>query len=124
MMMLIAGTVPIKDLSLITGEVHAEGEYLSLNGYRIPRTQGTGAMLGAALATTEYLKLDAPHALLVGDLGQGKGSREFYQYLIDRISELSPDILALHYCLPDMALTRKLCEAVEKCKKRGVNKSK
>ena len=120
MMMLIAGTVPIKDLPLITGEVHAEGEYLSLRGHRILRTQGTGAMLGAALATTEYLKLDAPHALLVGDLGQGKGSREFYQYLIDRISELSPDVLALHYCLPDMALTRKLCEAVEKCKKRPI----
>jgi NAD(P)H-hydrate repair Nnr-like enzyme with NAD(P)H-hydrate dehydratase domain len=119
-MMLIAGTVPIKDMPLAMGKLAVEGEVLIIDGQRIPCTQGTGAMLSAALAATTYLGLDAPSALVVGDIGEGKGSRELYQYLIDNVAELSPRVLALHYWLPDMSQTRQLCEAVEKCKKRPV----
>ena len=74
-MMLIAGTVPIKDMPLTFGTVRAEGDYLLVDGYCIPCTQGTGAMVSAALTTTEYLKLEAPQILVAGDIGQGKGSR-------------------------------------------------
>jgi NAD(P)H-hydrate repair Nnr-like enzyme with NAD(P)H-hydrate dehydratase domain len=117
-MMLIAGTVPIKDMPLTMGTVTSEGDVLLVDGEKIPCTQGTGAMVGAALATTSYLGIDAPHVLLVGDIGAGKGSREMYQYLIDHITEISPSVLALHYWLPDMAQTRQLCTAIEKCQKR------
>ena len=118
--MLIAGTIPIKDLPLIMGTVNAEGEFLVIDGHSIPCTQGTGAMIGAALAATNYLKLEAPQVLIAGDIGQGKGSREIYEYLIQKVTDISPEVLALHYCLPDMALTRRLCEAVEKCTKRPI----
>jgi NAD(P)H-hydrate repair Nnr-like enzyme with NAD(P)H-hydrate dehydratase domain len=119
-MMLIAGTVPIRDMPLTMGVVASDGDYIRLEKEKIPCTQGTGAMVGAALAVTSYLGLDAPHALLVGDIGEGKGSRKLYQYLIDRIAELSPSVLALHYWLPDMAQTRQLCAAIGKCPKRPV----
>ncbi len=119
-MMLIAGTVPIKDVSLTLGKVASEGDYLVVGGRTIPCTQGTGAMVSAALATTSYLGLEAPHTLLVGDIGKGEGSRKLYQYLIDHIEELSPAVLALHYWLPDMAQTRQLCAAVEKCTSRPI----
>lgn len=119
-MMLIAGTVPIKDLPVTFGEVKTEGDFLAVGGQRIPCTQGTGAMVGAALKTTDYLKLEAPQVLLAGDIGQGKGSRQIYEYLIKHVAELSPQVLALHYWLPDMAQTRRLCEAIEKCARRPV----
>ncbi len=119
-MLLIAGTVPVKDLPLTMGEVSTAEEFLLVNGYRIPCTQGTGAMISAALATTNYLKLEAPQVLVAGDTGQGTGSREIYEYLIQRVAEHSPAVLALHYCLPNMLLTKKLCEAIEKCAKRPV----
>ena len=119
-MMLIAGTVPIKDMPLTMGIVASRGDNLLVEGERIPCTQGTGAMVSASLATTSYLGLDAPHTLLVGDIGEGKGSRELYRYLIDHIAELSPGVLALHYWLPDMAQTRQLCSTVEECEKRPV----
>jgi len=90
---------PDKRLASCYGKVRAEEEFLVVNGYRIPCTQGTGAMIGAALATTDYLKLEAPHILVAGDIGQGKGSQEIYEYLIQRVAELSPKVLALHYCL-------------------------
>jgi NAD(P)H-hydrate repair Nnr-like enzyme with NAD(P)H-hydrate dehydratase domain len=117
-MMLIAGTLPLKGLPLTIGAASAEGDYLVVNHQRIPCTQGTAAMITAALTTTEYLKIEASQALVVGDTGQGKGSREMYEYLIQNVAKLSPEVLALHYCLPDMALTRRLCEAVKSCSKR------
>jgi len=119
-MMLIAGTVPIRDMPLTMGKVTFDGDYLVAGRGKIPCTQGTGAMVSAALATTSYLGLDAPYALLVGDIGEGKGSRELYQYLINHIAGLSPNVLALHYWLPNMAQTRQLCKAIEKCLKRPV----
>ncbi len=114
-MMIIAGTVPIKDMPLTMGRVTADGDYLLIDGKRIRCTQGTGAMVSAALATTSYLGLDAPHVFIAGDIGEGKGSRELYQYLIDNIADLAPDVLTLHYWLPDMSQTKQLCMTIEKC---------
>jgi len=117
-MMLIAGTVPDKDFPLTFGKVKTDGGYLNVADRRIVCTQGTGAMVSAALATTNYMGMEPPHVLLAGDIGQGKGSREIYQYLIDNIKGLDTQVLALHYWLPDMNLTRQLCAALEKCAER------
>lgn len=119
-MMLIAGTVPIKGLPLTLGEAKFEGEFLSLNHCKIPCTQGTGAMVSAALATTGYFQLDSPQVLVAGDTGEGKGSRSIYEHLIRKLPELSPDVLTLHYIVPDMASMRRVCESVEKCSKKPI----
>jgi hypothetical protein len=119
-MMLVAGTVPIRDMPLTLGKAIMDGDFLVVNNREVPCAQGTGAMISAALSATSYLKLDAPQVLLVGDIGDGKGSRELYQYLIDNIAELAPRVLALHYWLPDMSQTRQLCTAIEKCEKRPI----
>jgi len=119
-MMLIAGTFPYRDLPLTVGAVSTEGESLVVDGRRLPCTQGTGAMVRAALAVTEYLKLDPPQVVIAGDIGEGKGSRAIYEYLIQNVKAVSPEVLVLHYWLPDMAQTRRLCEAIEKCARRPV----
>lgn len=119
-MMLISGTPPIKDLPLTLGEARFEEPFLILNDFKIPCTQGTPALLSAAMVTTDYLKLGPPQVLLAGDNGEGRGSRLLYEYLIKNISDLSPDVLVLHYCLPIMALMRKVCESVEKCSKKPI----
>ena len=119
-MMIVVGTVPIKDMPLTMGTVALDGDFLTVDGKRVSCTQGTGAMVTAALVTTSYLGLDAPYAMLVGDIGEGKGSRQLYQYLIDHVAELSPSVIALHYWLPDMSQTRQLCAAVDKCEKRPI----
>jgi len=118
--MLISGTVPIKDLPLTLGEAKFEGRFLRLNNCKIPCTQGTGAMISAALATTEYLKLDPPQVLVAGDTGDGKGSKSIYEYLIQKVPEISPGVLALHYILPDIARMRKVCESVDGCSKKPI----
>jgi NAD(P)H-hydrate repair Nnr-like enzyme with NAD(P)H-hydrate dehydratase domain len=119
-MMLIAGTVPVKDIPLTFGTAGMEGDNIVVEGRRVPCTQGTGAMVSAALATTNYLKLEPPYVLLAGDIGQGGGSREIYDYLIHNITKLKPEVIALHYWLPDMEQTRRLCQAIEKCDRKPV----
>jgi NAD(P)H-hydrate repair Nnr-like enzyme with NAD(P)H-hydrate dehydratase domain len=119
-MMLLAGTVPLEGLPLSCGAVSADGDFIVVGGRRIPCTQGTAAMISAALATTEYLGLEPPRALVAGDAGRGGGSRAIYEYLIEKVAGLAPQVLTLHYCLPDMALTRKLCDAIGKCGRRPV----
>jgi hypothetical protein len=119
-MLLIAGTVPVIDLDLAFGPVSITDDCLVIEGNRLPCTQGTAAMVAAALATTDYLKLKPPVALLAGDVGKGQGSRRIYEYLIENIAILNPEVLALHYWLPDMALTRRLCRAVDACSRRPV----
>ncbi len=119
-MMFICGTVPIEDLPLTLGEAKFEGESLSVNNFKIPCTQGTGAMTGAALSVTDYLKLDPPQVLVAGDTGRGKGSNSLYEYLIQRVSTLSPDVLVLHYCMPNIALMRRLCESIRRCSERPI----
>ncbi len=119
-MMLICGTVPMKDLPLTLGEPKFEGEFLSVNNLRIPCTQGTAAMTGAAFSVTDYLKLDPPQVLIVGDTGRGKESDSLYEYLAQKISELSPDVLTLHYSMPNIALMRRLCESIRSCAERPI----
>jgi len=114
-MMLIAGTVPVRDFPLTIGRAVVEGEDLIVDGRRIPCAQGTGAMISAALAAVDYLKLEAPQVLVAGDIGQGKGTREIYEYLIRKVSDSSPQVMVLHYCLPIMALMRRLCESIQRC---------
>ncbi len=117
-MMLLFGTLPDKNLPLIYGQVRQEGDFLFADGQRFSRTQGTGAMISAALAITTHFKLEAPHVLVAGDIGGGKGTRDIYQYLIEHVVEIAPDVLTMHYSLPIMALMKKLCETIKGCAKR------
>jgi NAD(P)H-hydrate repair Nnr-like enzyme with NAD(P)H-hydrate dehydratase domain len=119
-MLLIAGTVPLADLPLVWGKVEARKETFVVNNHTLPCTQGTTAMVNSALAVTNYLNLEAPEVLLAGDIGTGVGSRQIYQYLIEKITELNPSVLALHYWMPDLDLMKKLCVAVNKCKNRPI----
>ena len=82
------------------------------------RTQGTGAMISAALAICNYFKLEAPHVLVAGDIGDGKGTRDIYKYLTEHVVELAPEVITMHYSLPIMALLKKLCETIKGCQKR------
>lgn len=117
-MMLIAGTVPVEGFPLTIGRPVIEGEELLVDGSRIPCAQGTGAMIGAALAVTDHLNIEPPQVVVAGDTGQGDGTRKMYEYLIKKVRDLSPQVMALHYCLPIMALMRRLCESIEKCPHR------
>jgi NAD(P)H-hydrate repair Nnr-like enzyme with NAD(P)H-hydrate dehydratase domain len=117
-MLLIAGTVPSLGLHATMGRVEQDGNFLIFGGERIPSMQGTTVMISAALATTRFFGLEPPYALVAGDAGDGGGTREIYDILFQKLPELAPKVVTLHYCLPVMGLIRRFLQAVDKCKER------
>ncbi len=113
--LLIAGTVPIKDFPLLLGKAEGEGDFLLVDGQRVPCTQGTAAMITAAAATLDYLNLDPPVALLAGDIGEGRGSRAIYDFLSRELRELSPKVFSLHYLLPIITPMKRVVSVAEGC---------
>jgi len=119
-MLLIVGTVPSMGLDAIMGKVEEDESFLVIDGHRVPSMQGTTVMISAAMAVNKHFGLEAPHAIVAGDPGDGKGTRDIYDILIQRVAELSPKVVTLHYCLPIMGLIRRFCQAVEKCAERPI----
>lgn len=117
-MILLTGTLPYKDFPLIFGQVSREGDILKADGREFSCTQGTGAMISAALAIATHFKEDPPHVLVAGDIGEGNGTRAIYEYLTHHVGELSPDFITMHYSLPIMVLMKKFIEALKTCAKK------
>jgi NAD(P)H-hydrate repair Nnr-like enzyme with NAD(P)H-hydrate dehydratase domain len=119
-MLLICGTIPQEDISIIDGEAKFDGVKLFVQNSEISCTQGTAALISAACVTAEHFKNHPPRVILAGDTGRGKGSHLLYDYIIKNIARINPDILLMHYILPVMGLMKKVNAAASKCKKKPV----
>ncbi len=119
-MLAVAGTVPIKELPLIAGRPKLQNGFLILEDARIPCTMGTAAMVSTAVVTCNYLGIEGPYWITASDLGEGSGSRAIYKYLIEKLPEISPNILSLHYLLPILTLMREVMKSIEKCNKKPI----
>jgi pyridoxal/pyridoxine/pyridoxamine kinase len=119
-MLLICGTIPQENISVITGEAQFDGNKLFIQNTEIPCTQGTAALVSAACVTAQHFKSPPPRVILAGDIGKGKGSHLLYDYIIKNIAQINPDILLMHYILPVMGLMKKINAVASKCKKKPV----
>ena len=111
MSLLVIATYPVAGGPVLEGEVSLEPDgTLAIAGQRIPASQGTSAMLGAACQVASHLGIPAPHALVAGDIGRGEGTREVYAALPAVAARLQPQVIAFHYMQPIMALMRHALE--------------
>jgi ADP-dependent NAD(P)H-hydrate dehydratase / NAD(P)H-hydrate epimerase len=114
-MHLIAGTVPDKDFPLTFGEVLLEGDVLVIEGKKVLPLQGTGACIASAATVHRYLNTgETVKTVLVGDIGDGHGSRQLYSFLEKEVPNLSPRLVVLHYILPIMG---KMKRVVASCRR-------
>ncbi len=108
MTLLVIATYPEAGGPVLEGSVSCEPDGdVSIDGARMPRSQGTSAMLGAAAQAATYLGVPAPRALVAGDIGRGDGTRAAYDRLAEVASRLQPSVVAFHYLQPVMALMRR-----------------
>ncbi|MUM77363.1 sugar kinase [Pseudodesulfovibrio sp. F-1] len=112
-MLAIVGTVPDPSLPVVEGSAVLDGDALTTAGRRIPADRGTPALLAAACAASATLDLPAPHAFLVGDQGQGHGSRALFAHLTDTLPDRHIATLVFHYLMPDVMWHDKVLFAVE-----------
>jgi hypothetical protein len=105
--LLVVATYPISGGGILDGPVAIESDgAISIGGTRVPASQGTSAMLGAACQVAMHLGTPAPHALVAGDIGRGDGTRHVFERLIETARALQPSVIAFHYMQPVMALMR------------------
>ncbi|MDD4357212.1 MAG: NAD(P)H-hydrate dehydratase [Smithellaceae bacterium] len=119
-MLLVCGTIPREDLSIITGDARFDGEKLFIEDREILCTQGTAALISAACVTAQHFKSAPPRVILAGDTGRGKNSHALYDYLAENISRINPHVLLMHYILPVMGLMKKVHAAALKCREKPV----
>lgn len=111
MTLLVVATYPVSDGPVLKGPVSlADDGGVMIGGARVPSSQGTSAMLGAAAQVALHLGTPAPHALVAGDIGRGDGTRAVFGELADTVRELQPSVVAFHYMQPVMALMRRAVE--------------
>jgi len=105
MSLLVVATYPVSGGAVICGEASlgTDGELL-VGGTVVPASQGTSAMLGAAVQVAWHLGMPAPRALLAGDIGRGDGTRAVYRQLREVAARTQPAVIAFHYMQPIMAL--------------------
>jgi hypothetical protein len=112
-MLAIVGTVPNKELPLLTGEVRLDIDSIIIEGKRVPINRGTPALLAAALSAGKALGHPPPFAYLVGDIGLGDGSRKLYDYLTRTLSHSNHQVITFHYLQPDVDWHNKVLFAIQ-----------
>ncbi len=115
-MLVVAGTVPIKDLPLTKGPCRYEKGKLTIGDTTLEGkyvTLGTSAMASAATIVCQALKIEPPYMVTIGDTGMGDGTVKILNYLAEELHNLKPTVLTLHYLLPTKEPFKKLIEAVD-----------
>lgn len=127
-MFAIVGTVPDQDFPLAVGEVLLVNNLIRIEGKSAPVNRGTPALLAAAIKACEVLDQPAPFGYVVGDIGQGDGSRRLYEYLTRNLgkcdlqskSGTGLNTIAFHYLQPDVDWHNRVLFAMEEMAKRPV----
>ncbi len=125
-MFAVVGTVPDREFPLVSGEVSLKDNVICIKGKNVSVNRGTPALLAAAIKTCEVLDQPAPFGYLVGDIGQGDGSRRLYEYLSCHLGECDPqsksgtsfNTIAFHYLQPDVDWHNRVLLRVEEMEKR------
>lgn len=115
---LIVGTIPREDFPLYEGPCRLEDGRLCLKGHTVSIARGTPALLAAACITSSFLGIEAPRALLAGDIGRGNGSALVYGHLMENLPTLAPDLLVYHYLQPDVDWHNRVYMCIEELERK------
>lgn len=110
---MILGTAPYEDFPLVESACRLQNGALIIDGHKIGVARGTPALLATACLAAEVMGIEAPQTLLVGDIGDGKGSAKLYSRLLDKIADDLPDVLVFHYLQPDLNYSLKISMGLE-----------
>lgn len=120
---MICGTAPEADFPLVRGHWRIDNGILHAEGDLAPPLQvrrGTPALIGAALLACATLGTEPPLAMLVGDTGNGDGSRTLYASLAASLPADTFRGITFHYLFPDLDGHNRVLMALEAASPRPV----
>ena len=113
------GTLPFYGMGLKRGKATFEGNSLKIGNLELIPSLGTSAMVASACVTCEALNLEPPYFVTAGDIGDGKRSKELYDYVATELAMLDVRVLAMHYIMPDIPGMIKILDSLEE-KREGM----
>ncbi|MEA3385774.1 MAG: NAD(P)H-hydrate dehydratase [Thermodesulfobacteriota bacterium] len=116
-MFTIMGTLPFDEMGLRAGKATFEGGHLKVEDFEVTPSLGTSVMVASACITCEALNLEPPYFVTAGDIGDGKRSKELYQYVAANMAMLDITVLAMHYIMPDIPGIRNILNSPGKRRK-------
>jgi len=109
----IMGTLPFNEMGLKTGEATFKDGILNVGSFEVTPSLGTSVMVASACITCEALNLEPPYFITAGDIGDGKRSKDLYNYVAANLGTLDVTVLAMHYIMPDIPGIRNVLDSVE-----------
>jgi hypothetical protein len=113
-MLYLIGTVPLKGLPVLSGEIFIKDNNVTIGKDSFPIHRGFQAMIVAAAAVCSEMGLSPPVGFTVGDIGLGDGSRKLYGYLKDNLLNIPAKVLTFHYLMPHVFWHDQLLQTIEK----------
>ena len=101
-MLTIMGTLPFDEMGLKAGKATFEGGRLKVEDFEVTPSLGTSVMVASACITCKALNLEPPYFITAGDIGDGKRSKDLYNYVAANLTTLDVTVLAMHYIMPDI----------------------
>ena len=121
---LICGSVPQENFTLDEGPWNLDDGMLfpvGRSGDPLPVRRGTPALVASAILTCSALGEGTVEALLCGDTGNGKGSRDLYARLAAELPDRKDTQgLTFHYLMPDVDGHNRVFMACQECGHRPV----
>jgi len=97
--MLVIGTIPIELKEVVTGSVIFKEGKLCVGAVSLDVNLGTSALLAASYMTLSALKQAPPQAILIGDKGEGKGTKKLFAWL-KKNNFKKQTVICGHYMMP------------------------
>lgn len=119
-MLLMAGTIPVRDLPFVLGPIELAEDNVMVGGQCLDMNRGTASMISAACAICQEYGLKSAVGIVAGDIGASDGSATIYDYLAGNLSQMDVQILTTHYIMPDIKRNKKVLEKIDSLKKKPV----
>ena len=121
-MLVLVGTIPVRDLPLLVGQAELTMDGLLINRQILDINRGTAAMISAACTLCTEYGLESPLCVVAGDIGARDGSVKIYEYLVHNLTKMErkADVLTSHYIMPDIKWNKKVLEKIGCMKERPI----
>lgn len=107
------GTLPFDNIEITAGRATFESGKLKIGEFEVLPSLGTSTMVASACLTCKALKLEPPYFITTGDIGDGRKSKELYQYVAHNILSVNPSVFSMHYIMPDIKGIKSILDSLE-----------
>lgn len=102
-----------KKTPLLSGNIRLDGVKLFVDNYELDINRVTCSLMAVSVQVSRLFNTPPPIALVIGDNGNGDGSRELYSHLINNDDSLNAKVITFHYIQPEVNFHNKVLKVLK-----------